>query len=153
MSSASPSLSIPEQNKQLVVRWFEEVWNQSRRETIPELFPENGVIHDGPRQFCGPHEFERFYDALQSQFTDFKITPIVSLAEGISFVSTGPVRLATRTLRNSWRSPARPLPASKTDVSSRPGKTGTPTHVRTNYRAVDSVVLTSYRCVFACHFD
>jgi predicted SnoaL-like aldol condensation-catalyzing enzyme len=82
MSAASPSLSIPEQNKQLVVRWFEEVWNQSRRETIPELFPENGVIHDGPRQFRGPREFERFYDALQSQFTDFKITPIVSLAEG-----------------------------------------------------------------------
>jgi predicted SnoaL-like aldol condensation-catalyzing enzyme len=82
MSSASPSLSIPEQNKQLVVRWFEEVWNQSRRETIPELFPENGVIHDGPRQFRGPREFERFYDALQSQFTDFKIAPIVSLAEG-----------------------------------------------------------------------
>jgi predicted SnoaL-like aldol condensation-catalyzing enzyme len=82
MSAASPSLSTPEQNKQLVVRWFEEVWNQSRRETIPELFPENGVIHDGPRQFRGPREFERFYDALQSQFTDFKITPIVSLAEG-----------------------------------------------------------------------
>jgi predicted SnoaL-like aldol condensation-catalyzing enzyme len=82
MSAASPSLSIPEQNKQLVVRWFEEVWNQSRRDTIPELFPENGVIHDGPRQFRGPREFERFYDALQSQFTDFKITPIVSLAEG-----------------------------------------------------------------------
>jgi predicted SnoaL-like aldol condensation-catalyzing enzyme len=81
MSSASQSLSIPEQNKQLVLRWFEEVWNQGRRETISELFAENGVIHDGPRLFRGPREFELFYDALQSQFTDFKITPIVSVAE------------------------------------------------------------------------
>ena len=82
MSAASPSLSIPEQNKQLVIRWFEEVWNQSRRETIPELLAEHGVVHDGPREFRGPREFERFYDALQAQFSDFKITPIISLAEG-----------------------------------------------------------------------
>jgi len=81
MSSASPSLSPLDQNKSLVIRWFEEVWNQGRRETIFELLSENGVIHDGPHQFRGPQEFARFYDALHAQFCDFKITPIVSLAE------------------------------------------------------------------------
>jgi hypothetical protein len=40
MSSAAQPLSTSEQNKQLVLRWFDEVWNQGRRETIFELFPE-----------------------------------------------------------------------------------------------------------------
>jgi ketosteroid isomerase-like protein len=81
MSAAFPSLSIPEQNKQLLIRWFDEVWNKSRRETISELFAENGVIHDGSKEYRGPREFERFYDALQAQFSDIKITPIASVAE------------------------------------------------------------------------
>ena len=33
----------PEANKALVRRWFEEVWNQGREETIDELFAANGV--------------------------------------------------------------------------------------------------------------
>jgi hypothetical protein len=30
MSSAAQPFSTPEQNKQLVLRWFDEVWNQGR---------------------------------------------------------------------------------------------------------------------------
>ena len=71
-----------EQNKQLMVRWFEEVWNQGRRETIHELFAEKGVLHDGAKIYRGPDEFCRFFDALRSQFSDFHATPVVSLAEG-----------------------------------------------------------------------
>ena len=33
--------------KATLIRWFEEVWNQGRRETIDELLPEDCVIHDG----------------------------------------------------------------------------------------------------------
>jgi len=82
MSSASCPLTTLDQNKTLVVRWFEEVWNRGRRETIFELFPEGGVIHDGRQEIRGPQEFVRFYDALHAQFSDFKITPLLSLAEG-----------------------------------------------------------------------
>jgi len=82
MSSASQPLSTQEQNKHLVLRWFEEVWNQGRRETIFELFPADAVLHDGETNFRGPEEFCRFYDTLRSQFSDFRITPIVTLAEG-----------------------------------------------------------------------
>jgi predicted SnoaL-like aldol condensation-catalyzing enzyme len=71
-----------EQNKQVMVRWFEEVWNQGRRETIHELFAEQGVLHDGATIYRGPDEFARFFDALRSQFSDFHATPVVSLAEG-----------------------------------------------------------------------
>jgi predicted SnoaL-like aldol condensation-catalyzing enzyme len=70
------------QNKQIMVRWFEEVWNQGKRETIHALFAENGVLHDGDTIFRGPDEFCRFYDALRSQFSDFRAKSIVLLAEG-----------------------------------------------------------------------
>jgi predicted SnoaL-like aldol condensation-catalyzing enzyme len=74
--------TIAEQNKQTMVRWFEEVWNQGRRETIHELFAEKGILHDGSTIFRGRDEFCRFYDAFHSEFADFRATPIVSLAEG-----------------------------------------------------------------------
>jgi predicted SnoaL-like aldol condensation-catalyzing enzyme len=82
MSSASQPLPATERNKQLVIRWFDEVWNRSRRETIFELLPESAIIHDGAQQYRGPEEFARFHDGLRSQFSNFKITPLVSLAEG-----------------------------------------------------------------------
>jgi len=80
MSSSQP-LSLLERNKRIVVRWFEEVWNQGKRDTISELFHNHGVIRDGPRDFHGPREFFVFYDDLRAQFTDFHITPVVILAE------------------------------------------------------------------------
>jgi predicted SnoaL-like aldol condensation-catalyzing enzyme len=80
--STAPLLSPLEQNKHLVVRWFEEVWNQGRREAIFELFPPCGVLHDGARDIRGPEEFCAFHDGLRSQFSAFHIAPVVSLAEG-----------------------------------------------------------------------
>jgi predicted SnoaL-like aldol condensation-catalyzing enzyme len=82
MSSASQPLAAAEQNKQLVIRWFDEVWNQARRETIFELLLESTILHDGPQQFRGPEEFARFHDSLRSQFSNFKFTPVIALAEG-----------------------------------------------------------------------
>jgi predicted SnoaL-like aldol condensation-catalyzing enzyme len=82
MSSASHPLTPEEQNKHLVLRWFEEVWNQGRRETIFELFPANAVLHDGSRDMRGPKEFSVFYDQLRADFADFQVTPVISLSEG-----------------------------------------------------------------------
>ena len=79
--SASQPVTVLERNKQLVLRWFEEVWNQGRRETVPELLHGHGVLHDGARDLQGPHGFFGFYDDLRSQFTDFRVTPITVLAE------------------------------------------------------------------------
>jgi predicted SnoaL-like aldol condensation-catalyzing enzyme len=81
MAAAAQPPSPLELNKSLVIRWFEEVWNQGRRETISELLAENGVVHDGAQTYRGPEEFSRFYDALRSQFSDFQVTPTLSLAE------------------------------------------------------------------------
>ena len=36
---------MSEENKALIQRWFEEVWNQGNSKTIDELLAEDGVIH------------------------------------------------------------------------------------------------------------
>ena len=82
MSSASQPLSTLDQHKHLVVRWFEEVWNQSRREVIFELLAPDCVIHDGDNAIRGQEGFAAFYDQLHSEFEDFRVTPGVALAEG-----------------------------------------------------------------------
>lgn len=81
MCASVQRVSLLERNKQLVVRWFEEVWNQGKRGTISELLSKEGVIHDGARDFRGPREFFGFYDDLRAQFTDFHIVPVIVLAE------------------------------------------------------------------------
>ena len=82
MSSASQPLTTLEQNKMLVHRWFKEVWNQSRRETIFDLLAPDSILHDGARDIRGPQGFAEFHDLLRSQFSDFRFTPLVTLAEG-----------------------------------------------------------------------
>jgi predicted SnoaL-like aldol condensation-catalyzing enzyme len=74
--------SASEQNKHLLMRWFQEVWNQGRRETIHELFAPHAVLHDAEGTMRGPDEFCRFFDGLRSEFSEFRIQPIVALAEG-----------------------------------------------------------------------
>ena len=71
-----------EAQKKFAARWFEEVWNQSRREAIDEMFPEDGILHDGRAEYRGPAEFKRFYDALRAQLSDVRITPLETISEG-----------------------------------------------------------------------
>jgi predicted SnoaL-like aldol condensation-catalyzing enzyme len=82
MSSYAQPLSAGEQNKHLVHRWFEEVWNQGNTGVIAELFAPDCVLHEGAVAIRGPQEFMRFYDSLREQFADIHVTPGISLAEG-----------------------------------------------------------------------
>jgi len=81
MSHANAPSSL-ELNKALVIRWFDEVWNLGRQETIKELFAARGVLHDGASTYHGPEEFTVFFDELRAEFSKFSIRPIVALAEG-----------------------------------------------------------------------
>jgi hypothetical protein len=71
-----------EAQKQFAARWFEEVWNQSKREAIDEMLPEDAVLHDGRTDYRGPAEFKRFYDALRAQLSDVRATPLETISEG-----------------------------------------------------------------------
>ena len=60
---------MPDRNSTLTYRWFQEVWNNGRKEAIDELLDVNGVIHgiegiDVP----GPKGFKVFYDNFRNQF-------------------------------------------------------------------------------------
>ena len=78
--SASP-VSVLEHNKALTMRWFEEVWNQSRRETIFDLFAPECVLYEGHAPIRGPGEFADFHDRIRAQFDQIHIEPEVALAE------------------------------------------------------------------------
>jgi predicted SnoaL-like aldol condensation-catalyzing enzyme len=80
--SASPAVSILDQNKRLTIRWFEEIWNRGNRDVIAQLFAPDGVLYDGATVIRGPAEFEHFYDRLRAQFSEIKISPVLVLAEG-----------------------------------------------------------------------
>jgi predicted ester cyclase len=80
--SAPQAQTTLEQNKALMVRWFDEVWNQDRTATIHELFGRECVLHDGDQEYRGPDEFMKFRDALRAEFSQFSIQPIEKVAEG-----------------------------------------------------------------------
>src|SRR5580704_6445720 len=71
-----------EAQRTFAARWFEEVWNKSRREAIDEMFPEGAILHDGQNEYRGPEEFKRFYDALRAQLSDVRVTPLETISEG-----------------------------------------------------------------------
>jgi len=61
----------------LIRKWFDEVWNKGRAESIDELFPDHAVMWgvgrpETPSQ--GTAEFKKFYHALRSAFPDVHVT-------------------------------------------------------------------------------
>jgi len=60
----------------VIRRWFEEVWNQGRAETIEELFPEHATMWGvgRPEQSSrGTAEFKGFHQTMRAACPDTKI--------------------------------------------------------------------------------
>jgi steroid delta-isomerase-like uncharacterized protein len=71
------------ENKALVRRWFEEVWNKGRASAIDELLAPDAVIHGlGPADLHGPAGFKRFHTAYREAFPDLKVQIEDIVAEG-----------------------------------------------------------------------
>lgn len=77
---------MSEANKELIRRWFEEVWNQGRAEAIEELFDENGIAHglsdDPANPIKGPRGYRPFYDGLRQAFPNIVVVVEDMVAEG-----------------------------------------------------------------------
>jgi steroid delta-isomerase-like uncharacterized protein len=77
---------MSEANKQLVRRWFEEVWNKGRADAIDEMFDENGIAHglsDDPSQpIKGPRNFKPFHTSVREAFPNMMIFVEDMVAEG-----------------------------------------------------------------------
>ena len=71
------------ENKAVVRRWFDEVWNQGRADAIDELFAPDGVAHGlAGEDLHGPGGFKPFQAAFRSAFPDLRIEVGRMVAEG-----------------------------------------------------------------------
>ena len=61
------------EDKALIRRWFEEVWNQGRVEAIDEMLAEHGVIHRLGDDLRGPSGFKPFHASYRNAFPDVSI--------------------------------------------------------------------------------
>ena len=77
---------MSEANKQLVRRWFEEVWNKGRADAIDEMFDENGIAHglsdDPANPLKGPSGFRPFHRTFRQAFPNMIVVVEDMVAEG-----------------------------------------------------------------------
>jgi steroid delta-isomerase-like uncharacterized protein len=78
--------STAEQNKALIRRWFEEVWNKGRADAIAEMFAEDGIAHglsdDVNQPLRGPKGFLPFHAQFREAFPDIEVVVEDQVAEG-----------------------------------------------------------------------
>jgi steroid delta-isomerase-like uncharacterized protein len=66
-----------EENIQLMQRWFREVWNEGRLETISDLMAADGIARGqrgGETEIRGPEEFTKFVREIRGAFPDINLT-------------------------------------------------------------------------------
>jgi steroid delta-isomerase-like uncharacterized protein len=77
---------MPEDNKALVRRWFEEVWNKGRAEAIDEMFADDGVAHglsdETGEPLRGPANFKAFFHNFREAFPDIEVVVEDTISEG-----------------------------------------------------------------------
>jgi steroid delta-isomerase-like uncharacterized protein len=76
---------MSEENKNLVRRWFEEVWNQGRLSAIDELFDRSAKAYGWPepdQAISSPEEFAEACKRYREAFPDIHMTVDDLVAEG-----------------------------------------------------------------------
>lgn len=77
---------MSEENRQLLHRWFEEVWNRGRAEAIDALFADDGIAHgladETGAPLRGPAAFREFHRKFRGAFPDIVVTIEDTVAEG-----------------------------------------------------------------------
>ena len=77
---------MSEENKALVQRWFDEVWNRGRADAIDEMLDEYGIVHglsdDPSTPIRGPRDFRPFHTLFRDAFPNMTIVVEDMVAEG-----------------------------------------------------------------------
>jgi steroid delta-isomerase-like uncharacterized protein len=77
---------MSEENRALIRRWFEEVWNKGREEAIDEMFAEDGIAHglaeEGVEPLRGPTGFKPFFRNFRAAFPDIVVVVDDTVTEG-----------------------------------------------------------------------
>lgn len=69
----------------LIRRWFEELWNQGREDTIDHLLASHCVLHGLPtpgNQAIGREGFRQLYLQFREAFPDMRVTVVRTIREG-----------------------------------------------------------------------
>jgi steroid delta-isomerase-like uncharacterized protein len=72
-------------NRELVHRWFEEVWNKQREEAIDEMFAAGGKCYGFPGPgdvLIGPAKFKEVHRSFIAAFPDLRVTVHDIISEG-----------------------------------------------------------------------
>jgi steroid delta-isomerase-like uncharacterized protein len=76
---------MSEANKQLAVRWFDEVWNQRSESAIDAMFSSEGKSHGFPQPdsvLIGPEAFKAIHRNFLGAFPDLHVTIEDLFSEG-----------------------------------------------------------------------
>ena len=77
---------MSEENKALIRRWFDEVWNKGRADAIDEMFADDGIAHglseDPGEPLRGPTGFKPFFKRFREAFPDIEVIVEDTVAEG-----------------------------------------------------------------------
>jgi steroid delta-isomerase-like uncharacterized protein len=75
---------MSEANKQLLRRWFEEVWNQRKESAIEAMLTPACRVHGlgGDAALIGPEGFKTFHRSFCGAFPDLRVTVDDAIAEG-----------------------------------------------------------------------
>lgn len=84
-SGMSATHQVCENNKALIRRWFEEVWNKGRADAIPEMFAADGIAHglsdDAAKPLRGPAGFLPFHAQFREAFPNIEVVVEDQIAE------------------------------------------------------------------------
>jgi len=87
---------MSEENKKLLVRWFEEVWNKGRAGAIDGLLDKDAIVHglanETGEPIVGLDAFREFHQRSYNSFPDIVVTVDDTLAEGDKVVARCTVR-------------------------------------------------------------
>ena len=85
-----------EQNKALIQRWFEEVWNKGRADAIDEMLAGDALLHglsdDMSAPLIGPVGFKPFHATFRGAFPNIEVIVEDLVAEGDKVVARCSVR-------------------------------------------------------------
>jgi steroid delta-isomerase-like uncharacterized protein len=82
---------MSEQNKALIRRWFEEVWNHGRADAISEMLAPDAIVHglsdDAAKPLRGPAGFLPFHAQFREAFPHIEVIVEDTIAEGDKVVA------------------------------------------------------------------
>lgn len=88
--------TMSEKNKDLICRWFEEVWNKARTDVIAEMLDKDCVIHglsnETGEPLVGAAAFREFHKKFYDAFPNIVVTVEDTIAEGDTVVARCSVR-------------------------------------------------------------